>query len=115
MNVINQKEYQDWKDNNKDAYSAAIFRYAEKWAGAMEKEIELGNKIQDIARSLSFSCDNEGITGFMYGAAVSILSHCWIYGEELRIWHNLDTQISTEGEKANKDGGVLNPAIIKLG
>lgn len=37
------------------------------------------------------------------------------HGEELRRWHNLDTQIGDEGEKANKGKGVLNPAIMKIG
>lgn len=51
----------------------------------------------------------------MYGCAVNILSHCWIHGETLRLWHNLKTQIKHEGEEANEKGGVLNPAIINLG
>ncbi|MDA8315367.1 MAG: hypothetical protein M0010_09365 [Actinomycetota bacterium] len=46
------------------------------------------------------------------GAAVSVLASCWVHGEELRRWHNLDTQIGTEGEKANASGGVLNPALL---
>jgi len=45
---------------------------------------------------------------------VSILSKCWVYGETLRKWHNLEAQISDEGEKANRDGGVLNLAILNL-
>lgn len=51
----------------------------------------------------------------MYGCAVSILSQVWIHGEELRRWHNLDSQIGTEGEKANESGGVLNPAVLNIG
>jgi hypothetical protein len=47
--------------------------------------------------------------------AVLILSLCWKYGEKLRRWHNLDTQIGNEGEKANKSGGVLNPAMLSVG
>jgi hypothetical protein len=35
--------------------------------------------------------------------------------EELRRWHNLRTQIGDEGEKANEDGGVLNPALLRVG
>ena len=36
-------------------------------------------------------------------------------GEDLRRWHNLDTQIRNEGEIANEKGGVLNPAIMSIG
>ena len=43
----------------------------------------------------------------MYGCAVSILSQCWKYGEELRKWHN---------KEYNYDGdGVVNPAVLTIG
>lgn len=47
--------------------------------------------------------------------AVVVLTKCWSRGEELRRWHNLDTQIGNEGEKANASGGVLNPALLTTG
>jgi len=53
--------------------------------------------------------------GFMYGCAVSTLAKFWEFGEDLRRWSNLDMQIGHEGEKANADGGVLNPALISIG
>ena len=81
----------------------------------MVESISKGNALQDIAKDLSHEADTMGITGFMYGMAVSILSHCWVHGEDLRIWHNLDTQIKDEGEKANEKGTVLNPALLNIG
>lgn len=63
--------------------------------------------IVDNAGKLSHEADIEGITGFMYGAAVSILSQCWIYGEYLRKWHNKEYNYNGDG--------VVNPAIIKIG
>lgn len=39
--------------------------------------------ITDNAEKLSNKADTEGITGFMYGCAVNILSHYWKYGEYL--------------------------------
>jgi hypothetical protein len=108
--------YADWKAKNQnDAYSARIFSYAETWADLMELHIGEGKKLEDIADKQSHEADTDGITGFMYGAAVSILSQCWLHGEQLRIWHNLKTQIGTEGEEANENGGVLNPAILNIG
>ena len=68
----------------------------------------------DVANECSNEADTEGITGFMYGAAVSVLASCWEHGEELRRWHNLKTQIRDEGEKANESGGVLNPALLNI-
>lgn len=106
MKVKDIKAYEEWKANNTDPYGLAIFRYAERWADMMEEKIVNGEKIEDIAKELSFKADTEGITGFMYGCAVSILSECWEYGEELRRWHN---------KKYDYDGnGVVNPAVLKI-
>lgn len=118
MKILEGKEqiYSDWKAKNQDdAYSARIFSYAETWADMMERHVLSDHKLEEIADKTSHDADTDGITGFMYGAAVSILSQCWVYGEQLRIWHNLKTQIGTEGQKANENGGVLNPAILNIG
>jgi len=99
---------------NKDPYGNALMEYAERWADLMEKGIAEGKKLEDIAKVTSHEADTEGITGFMYGAAVSTLYHVWEHGDALRRWHNLDTQIRNEGELANEQGGVLNPALLTL-
>lgn len=106
MKVKDIKIYENWKDNNKDGYGSCTFRYAERWANMMEEEIDKGAKVKDIAEKLSSKADTEGITGFMYGMAVSILSQCWEYGEELRKWHNKEYEY--EGD------GVVNPAILSV-
>jgi hypothetical protein len=100
--------------NNTDPYGRAVFDYAKAWAELMEKEIEEGKPLTAIAKDTSHEADTEGITGFMYGCAVSTLAACWIYGEDLRLWHNLDTQIGDEGERANQSGGILNPAVLNI-
>jgi len=105
----------DWKAKNTDGYGSAVFRYAERWAERMESKMDEGFRLEDIAKTASHEADTEGITGYMYGCAVSALSHCWHYGEALRRWHNLATQLGNEGEKANESGGVLNPAILNIG
>lgn len=103
------------KDNNKDGYGSGVIRYAARWANLMEKKMSAGAKLEDIADSTSHEADAEGITGFMYGCAVSMLSQEWEHGEQLRRWHNLSIQIRNEGEKANESGGVLNPALLSVG
>jgi hypothetical protein len=100
---------------NTDGYGSAVYRYAEKWARIMEARLAAGQTIQECAKSASHLADDEGITGFMYGCAVGILARCWRHGEELRRWHNLDTQIKDEGERANEAGTVLNPALLVIG
>lgn len=107
-----EKEYQDWYNKNSDVYGMACFTYAERWAELLENIINSSedtamNIIINNADKTSRDADREGITGFMYGAAVSILSNCWQYGEELKKWHN--KQYNYEGD------GVVNPAVITIG
>jgi hypothetical protein len=110
-----ESEWEKCVKNNSDPYGACTVRYAARWAHLMEKRMEAGEKIATIADQSSHDADLEGITGFMYGCAVSILAHAWKHGEALRLWHNLKTQIGKEGEKANETGGVLNPALLNIG
>lgn len=106
-----EKEYEDWKGKNDDPYSSCVFRYAERWAGMMEEgflnsEDTISEFMEKNADKLSHDSDTEGITGFMYGCAVSILSQCWKYGDALKEWHN--KQYNYEGD------GVVNPAVLSV-
>ena len=112
------RDAEGWKkacDANKDGYGGAVMTYAERWARMMEARMAKGERIADIAEECSHLADEEGITGFMYGAAVSTLAAVWIHGEALRLWHNLKYQLRDEGKRANDNGGVLNPACLSLG
>ena len=106
MTVKDKVGWEEMKTSNTDAYGARIVTYGEDWARLMESGMD-----REEASRLA---DHDGITGFMYGAAVSILAMVWRDGEELRKWHNLKTQISDEGVKANASGGVLNPALLNV-
>ena len=115
IELANEAEWRKGLAINSDGYGRGIFDYAERWARLMQLAMIEGRTLRDAAESASYEADIDGITGFMYGAAVSILSQCWKHGEELRRWHNLSTQIKDEGEKANDSGGVLNPAVLSIG
>ena len=108
------EQWQKWVDANTDSYGGACIAYAERWARLMEGEIRAGVALEECAERMSRLADNEGITGFMYGSAVSMLAQCWEHGEALRRWHNLKTQIGNEGERANEAGGTLNPALLTV-
>lgn len=112
----NEEKWQKGIDAQKgQGYGLACFTFAEYWARLMQKGISEGKQVKDIADECSRKADIPcGITGFMYGCAVSILADCWKHGEELRRWHNKKTQLGTEGDKANKNGGVLNPALLSI-
>ncbi len=115
MDRNEEKWQQGIKAQNGDGYGLAVFTYAEYWARLMQKKIGEGYKLSAIANECSNKADIPvGITGFMYGCAVSILANCWKHGEELRLWHNIDIQLSDEGEKANVNSGVINPALLRI-
>lgn len=115
MKIRDQELWDKGLKNNQDPYGRRCYTYAEHWAALMEARMSDGAKLEDIAQETSREADTDGITGFMYGCSVSILAACWEHGEALRLWHNLDTQIGTEGEKANEGTGVLNPALLNIG
>lgn len=103
------------KAANTDPYGGRVMSYAEDWANLMEARMAAGETIKQCAQPTSREADTDGITGFMYGAAVSTLAQVWAHGDELRRWHNLKTQIGHEGERANESGGTLNPALLNIG
>lgn len=94
---------------NTDPYGGAVYVFAKNWALLMQLEIANGANLEDIASDTSSQADTVGLTGFMYGAAVSVLSACWVHGEELCKWHNKKYGVSEDKE------GVVNPAILKIG
>jgi hypothetical protein len=115
----------EWPENLSDnseqhgrGYGACVIFFAQVWAEEMEERMVHGAGVEDVAKASASYADHVmgrwGVTGFQYGAAVNILSQVWEHGEELRRWHNIDTQIDHEGEAANADGGVLNPAVIGI-
>lgn len=114
MELADEKAWQEFKDKNQDFYGAGVVIYAERWARLMQLEMASGENLEDVAEATSYEADIDGITYFMYGCAVSALAYCCKYGERLRRWHNLKTQIGNEGEKANESGGVLNPALLNI-
>lgn len=72
-------DWEKWVEvNSKDGYSLAVVKYARRWAKYMQHLMKKHNKtLSEIADNASHVSDTESITGFMYGAAVAALSHCW--------------------------------------
>jgi hypothetical protein len=115
IDLVNKPLWDEGLVKNKDFYGRGVYIYAERWARLMQLGIKSGKQLEDIAEKTSREADVDGITGFMYGCAVSILSQGWKYGEDLRRWHNKKIQIGNEGDRANEEGGVLNPAMLSFG
>jgi hypothetical protein len=109
MAVRDPAAWQGWKDGNTDPYGSAIIRYAEMWARLMQAEIDSGAALEDIAEETGDAADTEGITGFMYGAAVHCLATCWAHGDQLRKWHNGRYGVGADAK------GTVNPAVLTIG
>lgn len=117
MQVIagKEQEFKSWVEtNSKDGYSKGVVDYAKRWADAMEAEIAAGKSLFDVAEPTSFSSDTDGITGYMYGAAVGALRHFWIHGEDLGKWHNRQYLPKGEADAAAAEGKTVNPAVITI-
>lgn len=106
IELANAEKWDTWVKANSDPYGGACVEYAECWAKLMQAEINKGETVISCAERTSFEIGYLGITGFMYGAAVQMLSQCWKHGEELRKWHNK--------EYGHEGDGVVNPAILTL-
>lgn len=115
IELIVEEGWKKFVANNQDGYGGRVVRYAEEWARLMQTRLANGETIPECAEELSRMADDDGITGYMYGCAVSVLAKAWKHGEALRRWHNKETQIGTEGDRANETGGVLNPALLSIG
>lgn len=102
----------DWPDLEGESsgrgYGATVMLYAEQWADAMEDVINTDSSRTLVSvfedKSLHPDFGRYGITGFQYGAVISTLSVCWVYGEALRRWHNKEYGVA-------ESDGVVNPAI----
>jgi hypothetical protein len=92
-----------------------VVDYAERWAELMEKEIAKGRSVFEVAEAASQQADTDGISGFMYGAAVSSLTHFWAYGADLAKWHNRQYMPDTvKADAAAAQGKTVNPAVITI-
>ena len=92
--------------NAGSGYGLAAIEYAESWAKLMQLEIEKGKTVQECYQEVQSELDFMGITGFMYGCAVTVLASAWAYGEELRKAHN--NEYGHDGE------GTVNPAVFSI-
>ncbi|MCA9313203.1 hypothetical protein KDA08_02655 [Candidatus Saccharibacteria bacterium] len=108
MEIADEAAWQSWKDNNQDGYGGGVIAYAERWARLIQVEINAGKKLEDVADTTSHEADIDGITGFMYGAAVHTLATSWKHGDQLRKWHNKQYGKSEDTE------GTVNPAILTV-
>jgi hypothetical protein len=114
MPVIDTDAWQSWVDANKDAYGKCCVDVARRVMRFLDGEPGEFD-CHDLITRADTDIEAGGITGFMAGAVAAMVSKCHSRGEEFRRKWNCDTQIGDEGDKANESGGILNPALLKIG
>jgi len=72
---------------NQDGYGGAAFRYCERFGRVIQAEVANGMTVAEAATKWEFEVDDDGMTGFQQGCALSLLQQCWKYGPELRAWN----------------------------
>lgn len=82
-----------------DAYDFAvcIYKYAEDWSRLMQKEMQEGKKLSEIAEQTSWDAGKLFMTGHTYYCAAQVLVCCWRYGNELMQWHNSEYAYENSG------------------
>ena len=83
-----EKIYDDWKNDNQDAYGKECFKFAEDCADLMEKEIDKDHDIKKVLKEKALETRMQATnyrlcTEFMFAVASNILVKCWEYGKYL--------------------------------
>ena len=83
-----EKIYDDWKNDNQDAYGKECFKFAEDWADLMEKEIDKDHDSKKVLKEKALETRMQATnyrfeTDFMFAVASNILVKCWEYGKYL--------------------------------
>ena len=113
MPITDETGWQSWVDNNSDPYGKACVGVARQVMAILDAEPDDFDPHDTICRA-DREINAGGITGFMAGAVAAMVSHCHSRGEEFRRKWNQDVQIGTEGDEANENGGILNPALLNI-
>ena len=98
------------RESKKSMFKRDILKFCVIWADIMEEKIVNGAVLEDIAKESERECydidSSIDITGSMYPICISLLADCWIFGDDLRNWHN-----KKYGYKGDK---VVNNSVITV-
>lgn len=83
IQLVDAKGWEETRLANQDGYGGAAFRYADRFGRVMQVEIAKGMTVKDAVAKWEFECDDDGLTGFQQGCAMSLLRQCWKHGKEL--------------------------------
>ena len=107
--IINQKKWDEYVKVNVDSYGKECVDVTRRVMEILDKDEDF-----DCHEIICQADTNDELTGFMAGCIAAMVAKCHSRGEEFRKKWNIDHQIKDEGEKANKNGGILNPALMTI-
>ena len=110
MKLKDRAAWAQWELANSDFYGKCCVDVARRVMEILDEGADFDP--HQIIKQADNDIDAGGITGFMAGCVAQMVSICHERGEEFRRRWNNDTQIGDEGDRANENGGVLNPAVI---
>lgn len=113
MKLKDEAAWMKFVENNQDAYGGDCVKVARRVMEILDEDQTFN--CHEIICLANKESEAGGITGFMAGCVASMVSACHERGEEFRRQWNSDNQIGNEGDKANDEGGVLNPALLVVG
>lgn len=114
MPIIKQKEWNQTVACNKDSYDKVIADISLKAMEILDTIMDRDYDCYDIIKQAYKETGHKGITGFMVGLIAESISYFYSDGDTFRRKWNLKLQYIDEGEKANKEGTILNPATIMV-
>ena len=77
------ERWQVFVDKNQDFYGKGVVDFATQWGRLMELRVEQGMDVLEAAKATESEADTFGMSGFSFGAALSMLREMWIYGDQL--------------------------------
>ena len=116
----NHEKWKSWEEKNKNPYGKCCVDVARQAMVIIDRDFANKPITKGDVHSLICKAGEEtnagGITGFMAGAAASMISLCSDRGEEFRKAWNLYNCLGDEkqAEKVNESGGVINPALLTI-
>ena len=114
MPITDMAAWEEWEEANQDPYGKACVDVAREVMRLLDERLEPIAEPNRLISDADDSIKAGGITGFMAGCVAQMVSKCHSRGEEFRRAWNHETQLGTEGDRANESGGVLNPALLSI-
>lgn len=113
MPITKMDEWEECKRKNADPYGGSAIKATERAMEILDEEsgdFEANDIIHRANR------DSEAdLTYFLASCVAQMIATFHSRGEEFRTKWNLENQIRDEGERANKNGGTPNTAVLQCG